>query len=159
MTETQHYSSWIIFCWSIDIHINNRFYDFQNELGLWEEVQGITEALQSGSASVVSQFHRDLFSHMLLGKYRFSAWSDPHQFKPAFVYWVFFVLFQKCNINFSLLWQKELKILWGIVDWCLFYFQNFHILLIAMGYVLSTQCVDKKMRKIVIFFLLYNSKT
>jgi len=45
-----------------------RFFDFPNEPGLWQEVAGITEALQSGSASISSQFHRDLFSHLPLGR-------------------------------------------------------------------------------------------
>lgn len=46
---------------------NFRFFDFPNEAELWEEVQQITGALQNDDTNISSQFHRDLFSHMLTG--------------------------------------------------------------------------------------------
>lgn len=53
--------------WTNNTCICFRFFDFPNEAELWEEVQGITAALQSDEASLALQFHRDLFSHMLTG--------------------------------------------------------------------------------------------
>lgn len=48
-----------------------RFFDFPNEADLWEEAQQITKALQNDETSdKVLQFHRDLFSHMLIGKHK-----------------------------------------------------------------------------------------
>lgn len=49
---------------------NLRFFDFPNEAELWEEVQQITGALQNDDTNIFSQFHRDLFSHMLTGFYK-----------------------------------------------------------------------------------------
>lgn len=44
-----------------------RFFDFPNEAELWDEVQQITVALRNDDTNVSSQFHRELFSHMLTG--------------------------------------------------------------------------------------------
>ena len=86
-----------------------RFFDFPNEPGLWQEVAGITEALQSGSASISSQFHRDLFSHLPLGRMRtskcqFLKVSNTYIFNP-----------QMSNISCYLPWQKGLMIHQSIV--------------------------------------------
>ncbi|XP_046648740.1 integrator complex subunit 10-like [Daphnia pulicaria] len=46
-------------------YFSSLFFDFPNEVELWEEVQEITSALQKVDANESSRFYRDLFSHML----------------------------------------------------------------------------------------------
>lgn len=46
-------------------YFSSLFFDFPNEAELWEEVQQITCALQKANGNIISQFHCDMFSHML----------------------------------------------------------------------------------------------